>query len=115
MDNRVAIKQLEQAHQIITSRKPANESLLKHPKIITLGGDHTITLPALRNAYKQWGQLSIIHFDSHLDTFNPNSLKDIYGGITSNYSSVNHGTYFHIARVPVWICFHSCLLFTGEG
>lgn len=36
------------------------------PRIITLGGDHTTTLSALRSTHKRWGPVSVIHFDSHI-------------------------------------------------
>ena len=36
------------------------------PRIITLGGDHTITLPLLRSINKAYGPVTVIHFDSHL-------------------------------------------------
>jgi agmatinase len=34
----------------------------------TLGGDHSITLPALRACAKHHGQLGLVHFDTHTDT-----------------------------------------------
>jgi len=36
------------------------------PRIVTLGGDHTTTLPALRAAFKRWGRISVVHFDAHI-------------------------------------------------
>lgn len=63
------------------------------PRIITLGGDHTTTLPALRSTFKHHGPVSVIHFDSHLDTWDPS----IIGGGFSHYAGVNHGTFLHIA------------------
>lgn len=36
------------------------------PRVITLGGDHTITLPLLRSINKAYGPVTVIHFDSHL-------------------------------------------------
>ena len=36
------------------------------PRVITLGGDHTITLPLLQSVNKAYGPVSVIHFDSHL-------------------------------------------------
>lgn len=38
----------------------------EHPRIVTLGGDHTILLPILRSLSKVYGPISIIHFDAHL-------------------------------------------------
>jgi len=36
---------------------------------LTLGGDHSISFPILRELYKRHGSLSVIHFDSHMDTW----------------------------------------------
>jgi agmatinase/guanidinopropionase len=36
---------------------------------ITLGGDHSISLPLLRAHAKKFGPLSLVHFDSHPDTW----------------------------------------------
>lgn len=36
------------------------------PRVITLGGDHTITLPLLRSINRAYGPVTVIHFDSHL-------------------------------------------------
>lgn len=63
------------------------------PRIITLGGDHTITLPLLRSINKAYGPISVIHFDSHLDTWKPS----VFGGAPSKQASINHGTYFYHA------------------
>lgn len=64
--------------QIISARK-ANNTDYPVPRIITLGGDHTTTLPALRSTFDHWGAVSVIHFDSHLDTWDPDVLS---GGIS---------------------------------
>lgn len=49
----------EKALQVIKSGK----------KLLTIGGDHSITLPLLRAFYKVKGPLQFIHFDAHLDTY----------------------------------------------
>jgi agmatinase/guanidinopropionase len=36
---------------------------------VTLGGDHSITFPILREIAKKHGPVSVIHFDSHMDTW----------------------------------------------
>lgn len=51
-----------------------------------LGGDHTITLAALRSTIDHWGVVNVIHFDSHIDTWDPHQI----GGGISEYASVNH-------------------------
>jgi len=38
-------------------------------KFISVGGDHSTTLPLLRAAHKKHGKLRLIHFDAHLDTY----------------------------------------------
>ncbi|MCC8108893.1 MAG: agmatinase [Planctomycetes bacterium] len=53
---------------------------------ITMGGDHSITLPELRAVAKKHGPVALVHFDSHLDTW------DTYWGL--KYA---HGTPFRRA------------------
>ena len=73
-DNKYAIQQIEDGHAALLQRKPATAADEKGPsikgqtlpRIITLGGDHTITLPLLRSAKAAYGPISVIHFDSHL-------------------------------------------------
>lgn len=93
LDNTIALKQLDTAHRIISGRK-ANNSDFAVPRIVTLGGDHTTTLSALRSTWEHWGKMSVIHFDSHLDTWDP----DVLGGGLSHYAGVNHGTFLHLAH-----------------
>lgn len=81
LDNTVALKQLDTAHKVISSRS-TNSSDYSVPRIVTLGGDHTTTLSALRSTYNHWGAVSVIHFDSHLDTWDP----DVLGGGLSHYA-----------------------------
>ena len=40
-------------------------------RILSVGGDHSITLPILRSAFKEHGPINLIHFDAHYDTFPP--------------------------------------------
>lgn len=66
LDNRAALKTLDLAHRLISGRPVAHPERSKTPRIVTLGGDHTTTLSALRSTYRRWGQVSVIHFDSHI-------------------------------------------------
>ncbi|KAH0347585.1 Arginase/deacetylase, partial [Aureobasidium melanogenum] len=93
LDNTVALKQLDMAHKIVSSRA-TNSSDYTVPRLVTLGGDHTTTLSALRSTFKSWGAVSVIHFDSHIDTWDP----EVLGGGVSHYAGVNHGTFLHIAH-----------------
>jgi agmatinase len=74
-DNAYAIEQIETGHYSILSRAPKTDadkpglyskSGKTLPRVITLGGDHTITLPLLRSVNRAYGPVSVIHFDSHL-------------------------------------------------
>ncbi|KAH9992913.1 agmatinase [Russula vinacea] len=101
-DNAYAIQQIENGHRELLHRTPfsalPNDSLTgaplepiskdgkHHPRVITLGGDHTIVLPLLRSIHSAYGPISVIHFDSHLDTWKP-----------AERAAINHGTYFYWA------------------
>jgi arginase family enzyme len=74
-DNAYAIEQIEKGHFSILNRAPKThpeepspftKSGKTLPRVITLGGDHTITLPLLRSINRAYGPVSVIHFDSHL-------------------------------------------------
>ncbi|EGV61158.1 agmatinase [Yamadazyma tenuis] len=103
-DNRIALNQLYRGERAIHKHPSKNNQ--NKPKIITMGGDHTITLMALKSAYEQYGKLNVIHFDSHIDTWNPKVL----GGGISHYMSLNHGTFLHYAAEQGYLntsgCFH---------
>ncbi|KAL1306737.1 hypothetical protein AAFC00_005402 [Neodothiora populina] len=93
LDNTLALKQLDAAHKVVSGRA-TNNTEYSVPRIVTLGGDHTTTLSALRSTFHHWGPVSVIHFDSHIDTWDPKVL----GGGISDYAGVNHGTFLHIAH-----------------
>ncbi|EFW18217.1 agmatinase [Coccidioides immitis RS] len=86
--------QLDKAHKVVSSRIANTTDVSSVPRIITLGGDHTTTLSALRSTYEKWGPVSVVHFDSHIDTWDP----EVLGGGVSSYAGVNHGTFLHIAH-----------------
>lgn len=39
-------------------------------RVVVLGGDHTVALPVLRALHRVHGPVALVHFDSHLDTWN---------------------------------------------
>jgi guanidinobutyrase len=51
-------------------------------KPITLGGDHTITLPILRALYRRHGPVGLIHIDAHADVNDTMSDEKIAHGTT---------------------------------
>lgn len=79
---------MQLGYQSLLYQSPFNENA-KFPRLITLGGDHTITLPILRSIHSVYGPVSVIHFDSHLDTWSPY--------YTEHDHNLNHGTYFYYA------------------
>lgn len=89
-DSEQAMTQIEAYTRYILSR-PSHKNLSQSnggiPRLITLGGDHTILLPVLRAMRHAHGKpLSVIHFDSHLDTWAP----EIYN-VKAKGSKFNHG------------------------
>ncbi|GAV51569.1 hypothetical protein ZYGR_0AF00400 [Zygosaccharomyces rouxii] len=92
-DNRIALNQLYRGQRTIHKNKSLKDPS-QPPRIITLGGDHTVTLMNLRSAYEQWGRLAVIHFDSHIDSWDPKVL----GGNITKSTALNHGTFLHYAH-----------------
>ncbi|KAI0756872.1 Arginase/deacetylase [Daedaleopsis nitida] len=104
-DNALAVDQMEVAYSSLLARSPVGgmstrASVTKrfakdgqqHPRVISLGGDHTIVLPILRALNKVYGPVSVIHFDAHLDTWQG------YPGSVTEQSTVTHGTFFYLAK-----------------
>lgn len=66
VDNAVALRQMTEAFTELGSRATVSP-LLARPKLITLGGDHSLALPALRALNKIYGKpLRVLHFDGRL-------------------------------------------------
>jgi len=47
----------------------ASEVLEAGATLVSLGGDHSVTLPLLRAHAKKYGPLSLVHVDAHIDTW----------------------------------------------
>src|SRR6516162_9419065 len=58
--------------------------------LITLGGDHAITLPLLRAVAKKQGPVGLVHFDAHVDTW-PDSFGQKYGHGSVFYHAIEEG------------------------
>ena len=98
-----AFRQMEQGYRQIlfhnTTTSTTNSRLKNwtHPRVLSLGGDHSIVLPILRSLKQVYGPISVIHLDSHLDTWDPYGSG--YTGIASQQSAITHGTFFwHAGR-----------------
>jgi agmatinase len=61
----------------------ASELLEHGVSMLTLGGDHLISLPLLRAHAERFGPLALVHFDAHSDTWRDETL--------------NHGSMFFYA------------------
>ncbi|KAK2597483.1 hypothetical protein N8I77_012265 [Diaporthe amygdali] len=101
-DKLQAIHDLQKGWDSIAARKVRNKSNGTIPRIVSIGGDHTISLPAIRALYQSWGRVTVLHFDSHLDSWDP---KQLGGGLTK-YSEITHGSMFHILHEEGFIAEH---------
>ncbi|WP_028112504.1 agmatinase [Ferrimonas kyonanensis] len=73
------------AEQLLQGLETHASALLDADKrMLTFGGDHFVTLPLLRAHAKKFGQLALVHFDAHTDTYSMGSRYD-------------HGTMFYHA------------------
>ncbi|KAI3344081.1 agmatinase [Ustulina deusta] len=94
MDNAQALTQMSAAFAELGARPPVSPRLAK-PKIITLGGDHSLSLPALRALKAAYGQsLRVLHFDAHLDTWHPEKYPSYWA---TEQAKFNHGSMFWVA------------------
>jgi agmatinase/guanidinopropionase len=74
-------------HTMNAVTKTASDVLNTGTTLITLGGDHSISLPLLRAHTKKYGPLSLVHVDAHLDTWEEEFEGNPY----------SHGTPFRYA------------------
>jgi hypothetical protein len=70
-DNAMALTQMTAGYTELLGRMTHSSSstapYFKYPKLITLGGDHSLALPALRALSALHGEpIAVLHFDSHL-------------------------------------------------
>ncbi|KAF2447470.1 agmatinase, mitochondrial precursor [Karstenula rhodostoma CBS 690.94] len=105
-DNALALKQMSEAFVELGTRpssekSQASESTYLHkPKLLTLGGDHSIALPALRALKQAYGKpVAVVHFDAHLDTWHPAKYPSAWidPDDEAPQSFFNHGSMFWLA------------------
>jgi agmatinase len=75
---------IERTYDVVTKR--VDEVLDNGARPICVGGDHSVSLPILRSVARRHGQVGLVHFDAHPDTW------DQYFG-----SKFFHGTPFRRA------------------
>lgn len=93
MDNQLALRQMTEGYGELLARPTANKKNLI-PRIVAIGGDHSIALASLRALSKLYGPVTVIHFDAHLDTWAPNKYPSTWG----EPANFTHGTMFWMAR-----------------
>ncbi|WYZ42151.1 hypothetical protein EsH8_V_001046 [Colletotrichum jinshuiense] len=65
---------------------------------MTLGGDHSVALGALRALQKAYDQpIAVLHFDAHLDTLHPGKYPSSWTSDEPSPSDFTHGTMFWVA------------------
>ena len=83
----LAVNPFDIAEAITTVEEGVRELAGRADRVVTLGGDHTISLPLLREVRARVGEpIALVHFDAHLDTW------DTYFG-----AAYTHGTPFRRA------------------
>ncbi|KFZ00341.1 hypothetical protein V500_01084 [Pseudogymnoascus sp. VKM F-4518 (FW-2643)] len=91
-DNELALRQMTEAF-VELAHRPSKSGTQK-PRLITLGGDHSLALPALRALNQLYGPVAVLHFDAHLDTWHPAKYPSAW---SSEQSQFNHGSMYWIA------------------
>lgn len=82
--------------------KAADKILAADARLLSLGGDHFISLPLLRAHAKVHGPLALIHFDAHSDTWEDEDLNHgsmFYHAIQEGLIDVDHSIHVGI-RTP---------------
>ncbi|CDF91955.1 ZYBA0S16-00848g1_1 [Zygosaccharomyces bailii CLIB 213] len=107
MDNQLALKQMNEAYKELLAT-PQEERWPQQspapPRLMTLGGDHSVILLALRALHAHYGPIAVVHLDSHLDTWSPSSYPSYWH---SNTSEFTHGS-------MLWLAAREGLLATGH-
>ena len=84
-----------------TIERHARTILEQNCALLSLGGDHFLTLPLLRAHVRRHGPLSLLHFDAHTDTWEDTEGRIDHG--TMFYHAVNEGLIETAASVQVGI------------
>ncbi|CUS14356.1 unnamed protein product [Tuber aestivum] len=90
-DNELALRQMTEAYKELMSRSTPSG---RRPIIVTLGGDHSIALAALRGVNSVYGPVSVVHFDAHIDTWHPTKYTSSWPTLQSTFT---HGSMFYLA------------------
>ena len=83
----------------------ADGIIARDVSLLSLGGDHFVTLPLLRAHAKRFGPLSLIHFDAHSDTWQDEDGRIDHG--TMFYHAVREGLIVPERSVQIGIRTHN--------
>lgn len=96
IDNELALQQMVRGYENVLSHNTnSTDNRGNVPRILSLGGDHSVLLSSLRNLYEVYGPVTVLQFDAHLDTWNPNSYPSFNG---TGAPSFNHGSMLWMAH-----------------
>ncbi|OAA52943.1 agmatinase precursor [Cordyceps fumosorosea ARSEF 2679] len=88
----LAMEQMEDGLANLLSH-PTTTDRWSHPRLVLLGGDHSVVLPMLRALKTVRGEpVALLHFDAHMDTLAPDAYPR--KAWKSKASEVHHGTVF---------------------
>lgn len=105
-DNALAVRQMTEAYTNLAHSKAPEKNAKssieyrKTPKLVALGGDHSIALPTLRALNSIYGNVAVVHFDAHLDTWHPAKYPSAWidKDDPAQQSFFTHGTMFWLAH-----------------
>lgn len=113
VDNKLALIQMTEGFKELLSRPVAAPEKGSTPRLVSLGGDHSVVLPHLRALYEIYGPISVIHFDAHLDTWVPTSYPSSWSDVADPGSGeFTHGSMFWMAHTEGLLsdtCIHAGL------
>ncbi|KAL6944388.1 Guanidinobutyrase [Hanseniaspora osmophila] len=106
MDNALALKQMSAAYDELVLKRNSTFEYSQSgsqktsptrvpPRFVSLGGDHSILLPILRTLKKAYGEVYVVHFDSHLDTWAPDKYPSYWKSEASDFT---HGSMLWLAQ-----------------
>lgn len=80
----IALGDLTKSYELI------EKEARRYAHLVTLGGDHGITLPLLRALRTRHGPLGLVHFDAHVDTWRE-TFGQVYGHGTVFFHAIEEG------------------------
>lgn len=76
--------------EVRTAIEAQATDLMRDHHCVFIGGDHSVTLPLLRAAKRRHGELALIHFDAHCDTWQDH-FGEPSGHGTWTYEAIQEG------------------------